>query len=155
MNAAGCVRAVIDGMRAGSVQRLSLANLSPWTATTMTMRRLPLMIATGLFALGATAAFAGGSSAPFQQYEPDPALKTATKANLEGRVRHACTVVQARMTSATEAALERPCGCYARQTLRSLDQSEIEAYRTTGYFNDSARAKALSALDSCKLQRPV
>lgn len=121
----------------------------------MTMRRLPLLIATGLVALGATAALAGGSSAPFQQYEPDPALKTATKANLEGRVRHACTVVQARMTSATEASLERPCGCYARQTLRSLDASEIEAYRTTGYFIDSARAKALSALDSCKLQRPV
>ena len=55
----------------------------------MTMRRLPLLIATGLFALGATAAYAVGSSAPFQQYEPDPALKTATKSNLEGRVRHA------------------------------------------------------------------
>ena len=121
----------------------------------MTMRRLPLLIATGLFALGATAALAGGSSAPFQQYEPDPALKTASKTNLEGRVRHACTVVQARITSAPEASLERPCGCYARQTLRNLDASEIEAYRATGYFNDTARAKALSALDSCKLQRPV
>ncbi|SDA15034.1 hypothetical protein SAMN02799622_01265 [Methylobacterium sp. UNC378MF] len=121
----------------------------------MTMRRLPLLIATGLFALGATAALAGGSTAPFQQYEPDPALKTASKSNLEGRVRHACTVVQARLTSATEASLERPCGCYARQTLRSLDASEIEAYRATGYFNDTARAKALAALDSCKLQRPV
>ena len=111
----------IDGTAGGGVQRPRLLNLSSWTATTMTMRRLPLLIATGLFALGATAALAGGSSAPFQQYEPDPALKTATKANLEGRVRHACTVVQARMTSATEASLERPCGCYARQTLRSLD----------------------------------
>ena len=121
----------------------------------MTLRRLPLLIATGLVALGATAALAGGSSAPFQQYEPDPALRTATKASLEGRVRHACTIVQSRLTSATEASLERPCGCYARQTLRSLDESEIEAYRATGYFNDSARAKALSALDSCKLQRPI
>ena len=121
----------------------------------MTMRRLPPLIAAALLAVGATAALAGGSSAPFQQYEPDPALKTATKANLEGRVRHACAVIQARMTSASEASLERPCGCYARQTLRTLDESEIAAYRITGYFNDSARAKALSALDSCKLQRPV
>jgi hypothetical protein len=120
----------------------------------MTTRRLPLLIA-AVLAMGATAALAGGSSAPFQQYQPDPALKTATKANLEGRVRHACAVVQARMTSASEASLERPCGCYARQTMRALDEAEVEAYRATGYFNDSARAKALSALDSCKLQRPV
>ncbi|MER2264266.1 hypothetical protein [Methylobacterium oxalidis] len=118
-------------------------------------RRLPSLIAAGLLALGATAALAGGSSAPFEQYQPDPALRTAPKANLESRVRHACTVIQARMTSTPEASLERPCGCYARQTLRNLDEAEIEAYRTTGYFNDSARAKALSALDSCKLQRPV
>jgi len=117
--------------------------------------RLRLLAATGLLALGATAALASGSSAPFEQYQPDPALKTASKTNLEGRVRHACAVVQARMTSAPEASLDRPCGCYAKQTLRSLDESELEAYRVTGYFNDSARAKALSALDSCKLQRPV
>lgn len=118
-------------------------------------RRLSLTLAAGLLALGATAALAGGSSAPFEQYQPDPTLRTAPKANLESRVRHACTVVQARMTNASEASLERPCGCYARQTLRTLDEAEIEAYRATGYFNDSARAKALSALDSCKLQRPV
>ena len=51
--------------------------------------------------------------------------------------------------------LERPCGCYADRTLASLDKGELQSYRTTGYFNDSARAKALSALDSCKLPRPV
>lgn len=117
--------------------------------------RLPLLIATGLLALGAHAALASGSSAPFEQYQPDPTLKSASKANLEGRVRHACAVVQARMTSAPEASLERPCGCYAKQTMRSLDESELEAYRVTGYFNDTARAKALTALDACKLQRPV
>lgn len=121
----------------------------------MTTRRLLPFIAAGLFAACATAALAGGSSAPFEQYQPDPALRTAPKANLEGRVRHACAVVQARMTNAPESSLERPCGCYAKQTMRTLDESEIEAYRTTGYFNDSARAKALSALDSCKLQRPA
>ncbi|TXM68907.1 hypothetical protein FV222_13820 [Methylobacterium sp. WL103] len=120
----------------------------------MTTRRLSL-IAAGLLSLAATAALASGSSAPFEQYQPDPALRTAPKANLEGRVRHACAVVQARLTSAPEASLERPCGCYAKQTMRSLDESEIESYRATGYFNDSARAKALNALDACKLQRPV
>lgn len=119
------------------------------------IRRLSLTLAAGLLALGATAALAGGSSAPFEQYQPDPALRTAPKANLEARVRRACAVVQARMTSASESSLERPCGCYASRTMRSLDEAEIESYRTTGYFNDSARAKALTALDSCKLQRPV
>ncbi|MGU3538298.1 hypothetical protein [Methylobacterium sp. A54F] len=117
--------------------------------------RLRPLLAAGLLALGATAALAGGSSAPFEQYQPDPALRTAPKANLEGRVRHACAVIQARMTNASEASLERPCGCYARQTMRTLSDDEIEAYRSTGYFNDSARAKALNALDSCKLQRPA
>ncbi len=68
-------------------------------------------------------------------------------------MRRACTVVQARMQNTAETSLERPCGCYAKATLRSLDASEIEAYRATGYFNDSARAKALGAIDSCKLQR--
>ncbi len=119
------------------------------------IRRLSLTLAAGCLALGATAALAGGSSAPFEQYQPDPALRTAPKANLEARVRRACAVVQARMTSASEASLERPCGCYASRTMRSLDDAEIESYRTTGYFNDSARAKALNAIDACKLQRPV
>lgn len=145
----------LTGWSPGASNGRGFLTLSFRIPETMTMRRLPLLIATGLIALGATAAHAGGSTAPFQQYEPDPALRTASRSNLEGRVRHACTIVQARITSATEASLERPCGCYARQTLRSLDGSEIEAYRATGYFNDSARAKALSALDSCKLQRPV
>ncbi|MGY2047032.1 hypothetical protein [Methylobacterium sp. JK268] len=117
--------------------------------------RLRIALAAGLLALGASTALAGGSSAPLEAYQPDPALRTAPKTELESRVRNACAVVQARLQNAAETALERPCGCYARTTLRSLDASEIEAYRTTGYFNDSARSKALSALDSCKLPRPI
>ena len=115
-----------------------------------------LLLAAGLLSLVAACnANKSGPTASLEGYTPDPALKTASTSNLTGRVRHACTIVQARLTSAPEASLERPCGCYAKQTLRSLDESEIEAYRVTGYFNESARAKALSALDSCKLQRPI
>jgi hypothetical protein len=117
--------------------------------------RIRIALAAGLLALGATAALAGGSSAPLEAYQPDPALRTAPKAELEGRVRHACTVVQARLQNAAEASLERPCGCYAKATLRALDPAEVESYRSTGYFSDSARAKALGALDSCKLPRPI
>jgi hypothetical protein len=35
-----------------------------------------------------------------------------------------------------------------------LSDEEIQAYRDTGVFNDTARAKALNAIDSCRLQRP-
>ncbi|ACL59778.1 hypothetical protein [Methylobacterium nodulans] len=117
--------------------------------------RIRIALAAGLMALGATAALAGAASSQLEAYQPDPALRTAPKTELESRVRRACAVVQARLQNTAETTLERPCGCYARATLRALDASELEAYRTTGYFNDSARAKALEALDSCKLPRPV
>ncbi len=117
--------------------------------------RLRTFLAAGFLALTGTAALAGASSSQLEAYQPDPSLRTAPKSDLEARVRRACTVVQARLQNTAETSLERPCGCYARATLRSLDASEIEAYRTTGYFNDSARAKALGAIDSCKLPRPI
>ncbi|TNC12037.1 hypothetical protein FF100_17510 [Methylobacterium terricola] len=117
--------------------------------------RLRTLLAAGVLALGATAALAGASSSQLEAYQPDPSLRTAPKSDLEARVRRACTVVQARLQNSAETSVERPCGCYAKATLRALDASEIEAYRATGYFNDSARAKALGAIDSCKLQRPV
>jgi len=125
------------------------------------MRLLPprtgrLLLAAGLFAaLAACNANKAGPTADLAGYTPDPALKTASAGNLTGRVRHACTVTQARLQNVSEVSLARPCGCYAQRTLASLDQSELAAYRTTGYFNDSARAKALSALDSCQLPRPA
>lgn len=64
-------------------------------------------------------------------------------------------VTQARSQKVPEASVEQPCGCYADRTLSSLDSGEIQSYRATGYFNDSAKAKALNALDSCKLPRPA
>ena len=47
------------------------------------------------------------------------------------------------------------CGCYASRTLRSFDAAELQAYRTTGVFNETARGKALAAIDACRLQRPI
>ncbi|GJD48876.1 hypothetical protein OPKNFCMD_1602 [Methylobacterium crusticola] len=117
--------------------------------------RFRTLLAAGLLALGATAALAGASSSQLEAYQPDPTLRTAPRPDLESRVRRACTIVQARMQNTAESSLDRPCGCYARATLRALDPAELDAYRTTGYFNDSARAKALTAIDGCKLQRPV
>ena len=115
-----------------------------------------LLAAAGLVSL--LAACNAGRNAQYtalEGYVPDPALKTASKSNLTGRVRHACAVTQAKLQKVEEAALAAPCGCYADRTLAALDKDEIASYRSTGYFNDSARTKALTALDSCKLPRPV
>jgi hypothetical protein len=101
-----------------------------------------------------TSAFAAGSSAPFG-YTPDPALKTADKGELESRIRRSCASTQAKVQNVSASSVERPCGCYASRVLGALDDSELNAYRGTGVFNESARTKALGAIDSCKLKRPV
>jgi len=36
-----------------------------------------------------------------------------------------------------------------------MSADEVQAYRDTGVFNEGARGKALSAIDACKLQRPI
>lgn len=102
----------------------------------------------------ADTASAGASSTPFG-YRPDPSLRTASLTDLQSKVRDSCASTQARLQASTPVAMARPCSCYASRVIRSLDPSEIDAYRSTGVFNDSARGKALSALDQCKLRRPV
>jgi hypothetical protein len=113
----------------------------------------PILIAACL-TLSAGAALAGASSVP-ATYTPDPGLRTAGKAELETRVRRACANTQARLQNASESTLARPCGCYASRVMRGLDSAELDAYRNTGYFNDTARGKALAAIDTCGLRRPV
>lgn len=115
---------------------------------------LTLAVATGAVAV-ATGALAGASSTPTQPYVPDPALQTAPRSDLEGRVRRACLITQAKLQNVAESTLERPCGCYATRTIRSFDREEMANYRTRGYFDDTGRDKALAALDACKLRRPV
>lgn len=115
-----------------------------------------LLLAAGLVALlAACNAGSGPQTASLEGYTPDPALRTASRSNLTGRVRYACMVTQARLQKVPEDALQEPCGCYAKRTLDALDRTELAAYRANGYFDDGARAKALGALDSCKLPRPV
>jgi hypothetical protein len=36
-----------------------------------------------------------------------------------------------------------------------MSKDEIQAFRDTGYFNDTAREKGLEFLDKCKLKRPL
>ena len=120
------------------------------------MRALRPALAAGLLTLAvATGALAGASSVATQPYVPDPALQTAPRSDLELRVRRACLITQAKLQRVEESSLERPCGCYATRTVRSFDREELSNYRTRGYFDDTGRAKALAALDACKLRRPA
>jgi hypothetical protein len=118
------------------------------------MTRITRSLLSAALIVCATGALASGSSAPFN-YAPDPALKTASKTDLESRIRHACTATQAKLQNADESRLQRPCGCYAGRVMRGLDDAELDAYRNTGVFNETARSKALAAIDSCKLKRPI
>jgi hypothetical protein len=111
------------------------------------------LLAAAAVTVAATSAFASASSTP-TMYQPDPALKTESIGELRARVSQACSVTQAKMQNVTEVSLSRKCDCYAGRTMRSLSPDEMQAYRDTGVFNDTARAKALSAIDSCKLERP-
>jgi predicted transglutaminase-like cysteine proteinase len=112
------------------------------------------MLAAVALTASVTAAFASASTTP-TMYQPDPALKTESMAELTNRVRKSCAVTQAKLQSADELSFGRKCDCYAGRTLRALSNDEVQAYRDTGVFNETARAKALTSIDSCKLQRPA
>ena len=115
---------------------------------------LRTLLAAAAVAVSATAVLASASNTPIN-YQPDPALKTESLGQLRARVSQACGVTQARLLNVSEASLSRKCDCYAGQTLRAMSAPEVQAYRDTGVFNDSARMKAIASLDSCKLQRPA
>ena len=115
------------------------------------LRTLAALVLLSCAAGGALAA-ASSSNLP---YTPDPALRTASRADLEMRVRRACAATQAKLQSRPEADLDRPCGCYASRTIRSFDKVELANYRNRGVFDDTGRMKALANLDRCSLKRPV
>jgi hypothetical protein len=54
----------------------------------------------------------------------------------------------------TREAVHTPCSCYAKGTVNAMTKAEIEDFRNTGYFNDTAREKALGFIDKCGLRRP-
>lgn len=107
-----------------------------------------------LVALAAAGCVAGGGSLP-ANYQPDPALRSATSEDIESRFERTCEATQAKILRRGQRTLKRRCGCYASRTIAALDATEITAYRNTGVFNETARVKALDSLDACRLKRPV
>jgi hypothetical protein len=119
------------------------------------VRRLcAILVAMGLWpvAFSAGPALAGAST---QSLPPtDPTAKNLTPYMISLRAFDACLIVQSRLQGTTREAVHTPCSCYAKLTVKNMSKEELDAFRDTGYFNDSARQKALQALDTCKLPRP-
>jgi hypothetical protein len=120
----------------------------------MTMRLVgAVLLAGGLSFLGGAGAYAasGGSALP----PPDPTAKNLTSYQIQLRAFDACLVTQSRLMGTTREAVHTPCSCYAKGTVGAMSKDELQAFRDTGYFNDSAREKGLGFIDRCKLKRPV
>lgn len=105
--------------------------------------------------LAATQALAGASSTAVQIPANDPSAANLTPYEISLRAFDACLVTQSRLQNATREQVHTPCSCYAKRTVANMNKEEIASFRQTGYFNDSARGKALEALNYCKLKSPI
>jgi hypothetical protein len=119
----------------------------------MMMRRMGAVVLAGGLTVLATAAFA--ASGPAALPPPDPTAKNLTPYMIQLRAFDACLVTQSRLMGTTREAVHTPCSCYAKGTVNAMSRDELQAFRDTGYFNDSARAKGLGFIDRCKLKRPI
>lgn len=115
-----------------------------------------LLMAAACFGLlaGANGSVLAGASSQNIPPPTDPTAKDLTPYMISLRAFDACLIVQSRLQNTTREAVHTPCSCYAKLTIKNMSKEELDAFRATGYFNDSARQKALAALDSCKLPRP-
>ena len=110
------------------------------------------VLAAGLALAGMSAAHA--ASGPAALPPPDPTAKNLTNYQIQLRAFDACLVTQSRLLNTTREAVQTPCSCYAKGTVSAMSREEIQAFRDTGYFSDSAREKGLRFIDQCKLKRP-
>jgi hypothetical protein len=120
----------------------------------MTKRRVGAVVwAAGLSLLvSAGAALAAGSTSALPP--PDPTAKNLTPYMIQLRAFDACLITQSRLMNTTREAVHTPCSCYAKGTVNAMTKDELQAFRDTGYFNDSAREKGYEFIDRCKLKRP-
>jgi hypothetical protein len=119
----------------------------------MMMRRIGAALLAGGFALalgGAALAASGSTALP----PPDPTAKNLTPYRIQLRAFDACLVTQAWLMKTTREAVHSACSCYAKGTVNAMTKDELQAFRDTGYFNDSAREKGYAFIDRCKLRRP-
>jgi hypothetical protein len=104
------------------------------------------------FAFTGLALAAGSAPLP----APDPTAKNLSPSQIQQRALNACIRTQTPLLAGVgPSEVRNKCACYARGTVRSMTRAEIQAFRDTGYFSDSAREKALAQVDRCGLRRPV
>lgn len=115
--------------------------------------RFPTLLLAGLLAIAPLAAFAAAGPGPLP--EPDPKTRNMSRAQIQARVLDACLISQSRLQQTTRDAVASACRCYAAGTVRAMTATDIQAFRDTSVFNDSARDKALEQIDRCKLVRPI
>jgi hypothetical protein len=118
------------------------------------VRRLGVLLVCMLALHIAPAGALAGASSQNLPPPADPEAKNLTPYMISLRAFDACLIVQSRLRNTTREAVHTPCSCYAKLTVKNMSKEELDAFRSTGYFNDSARQKALAALDTCKLPRP-
>jgi hypothetical protein len=118
----------------------------------LTMRTAVFALA-GALALAPLAAFAAAGPAPLP--EPDPRTRNMSPYQIQLRTFDACLLTQSRLQNTTREAVHSACSCYARGTVTSMTRAEIQSFRETSVFNDSARVKALAQIDRCRLVRPI
>ena len=119
----------------------------------MAMRRIgAVILAGGLSMMASVSAYAASSSTALPP--PDPTAKNLSPYRIQLRAFDACLITQSRLMNTTQEAVHSPCSCYAKGTVNAMTKDEIQAFRDTGYFNDSAREKGLGFIDQCKLKRP-
>jgi hypothetical protein len=100
-------------------------------------------------------ALAGASSANFATPAPDPDTKSMSRAQVRDYAAKGCQISQAKLMSTAPEELRSPCNCYAGKTVNGMTTAELQFFRDKSYFDDTTRAKALAAIDACKLKRPI
>jgi len=130
------------------------ADIANGRIRTMIKRRMgAVLLAAGLSWLAAAGgAMAAGSTSALPP--PDPTAKNLTPYMIQLRAFDACLVTQSRLMNTTREAVHTPCSCYAKGTVNAMTKDELQAFRDTGYFNDTARDKGYEFIDRCKLKRP-
>ncbi|MFA6968431.1 hypothetical protein [Bosea sp. (in: a-proteobacteria)] len=112
-----------------------------------------VFLAGGLTVLAGLSAYAASGTSALPP--PDPTAKNLTPYMIQLRAFDACLHTQSQLLKTTREAVHTPCSCYAKGTVTAMTKDEIQAFRDTGYFNDSAREKGLGFIDQCKLKRPL
>jgi hypothetical protein len=105
-----------------------------------------------LFVTLASGAFAGAR--PPSEAGPGARsidTRSMTDDQLRRRMLDACVTHMTQKPEPLKSAAVTRCGCYSGSVMKTMSSGEIDELRATGGFSPSARPKAQSALQACKV----